>query len=132
MWLLIGRLVTWALARKVVLATSGAAVGEAWVTLDGLRSQAAVEAGASDIQALDEAARTAARLLGLDGSHVLWPMDRLGNHIAPKYFHVDLVKGRAWFTATYTKRRRFRSFGRGGSSYNRMSSIARRAVVRSR
>lgn len=118
------------MARRAVIAVGAAAAGEIAVNLQDLRNQAQVLAGASDIQALDEAARTAARMLGLDGSHVLWPMDRLGNHIAPKYFHVDLIKGRAWYTATYTKRRRrFGRFrGRFGWGYNRVSSIAARAA----
>lgn len=119
MWLLVGRLIQWAIAQR-----TGLAVGTTIVTLQGLRDRAQVEAGASDIQALDEAARTAARMLGLDGSQILWPMDRLGNKIAPKYFHVDLLKGRGWFTAEYNsgkyvsalKRRAYR---------NRFSSLRR-------
>lgn len=126
MWLLVGRLVLWAKAlstgSKVAIGIGGAEVA---VTLNDLRERAKVEAGASDIQALDEAARTAARMLGMDGSEVLWPMDRLGNHIAPKYFHVDLMKGRAWFTSQYFSRKSAsRGRFRRGSSYTRMNSIA--------
>jgi hypothetical protein len=94
MWWLVARLVAWALAKRAAVALgTGVLIGEAAVSLQDLRDRAQVEAGASDIQALDEAARTAARMLGLDGSQILWPMDRLGNHIAPKFFHVDLQKG---------------------------------------
>lgn len=112
MWELVGQLIKWAV-QKAFLTPGGAALTTgAAVTLQNLRDQAAVIAGASDIQALDEAARTAARMLGLDGSEVLWPMDRLGNRIAPKYFHVDLTKGRAWYTSEYFSRKSVRVLGR--------------------
>lgn len=122
MWELVGQLVRWAITR---IATKEIAIGAgttvAALTLEDFRNKAQVLAGASDIQALDEAARTAARMLGLDGSRVLMPMDRLGNHIAPKYFHVDLVKGRAWFTSEYFSRKSVRvlgrRFGRGRSRF---------------
>lgn len=112
MWQLVGQLIKWAVT-KIASTPGGAALGTATlVKLEDLRSQAALMAGGSDIQALDEAARTAARMLGLDGSEVLWPMDRLGNRIAPKYFHVDLQKGRAWYTAEYFSRKSVRVLGR--------------------
>lgn len=112
MWQLVGQLIKWAVT-KIASTPGGAALGTAGlVSLQNLRDQAAVMAGNSDIQALDEAARTAARMLGLDGSEVLWPMDRLGNRIAPKYFHVDLQKGRAWYTAEYFSRKSVRVLGR--------------------
>lgn len=112
MWQLVGQLIKWAVT-KIASTPGGAALGTATlVKLEDLRSQAALYAGNSDIQALDEAARTAARMLGLDGSEVLWPMDRLGNRIAPKYFHVDLQKGRAWYTAEYFSRKSVRVLGR--------------------
>lgn len=105
------------------------------MTLNDLRERAVVEAGASDPQALDEAARTAARMLGMDGSQILWPMDRLGNKIAPKYFHVDLIKGRAWYTAEYfSKKSAQRGRGNGFRPYNslnrRMTAIATAAARR--
>lgn len=109
MWVLIGRLVQWAMANKATTAVTATSTA---LTLQGLRDRAAVEAGASDIQALDEAARTSARMLGLDGSQVLWPMDRLGNSIAPKYFHLDLIKGRAWYTSEYFSRKSVKVLGR--------------------
>lgn len=108
-WTLVSRLLQWAFANKAVVATGATTTA---LSLQGLRDRAQIEAGASDIQALDEAARTAARMLGLDGSEVLWPMDRLGNSIAPKYFHVDLIKGRAWYTSEYFSRKSVRTLGR--------------------
>lgn len=126
MWLLVARLIAWAAAKRVAIGVAAGTVGTV-VTLQDLRDRATIEAGASDIQALDEAARTTARMLGLDGSQVLWPMDRLGNPIAPKYFHVDLTKGRAWFTAEYFSRKSVRMLGRRrsfGGGARRMRSIA--------
>lgn len=132
MWVLVARLVTWAMARRVATGVAvGAALG-ALPSLQDLRDQAQVEAGASDIQALDEAARTAARMLGLDGQEVLHPMDRLGNPIAPKYFHVDLTKGRAWYTAEYFSRKSVRVLGRRFGSRRRFSGSSIRAAARRR
>lgn len=127
MWELVGVLVRWAITLIATrpLTAGATAIGTA-VTLQGLRDQAQVVAGASDIQALDEAARTAARMLGLDGSEVLWPMDRLGNRIAPKYFHVDLLKGRAWYTAEYFSRKSIRFLGRRRGRRTNFRSYANR------
>lgn len=124
MWLLVGRLIQWALAQR-----TGLAVGGTVISLQGLRDRAAIEAGASDIQALDEAARTAARMLGLDGSQVLWPMDRLGNKIAPKYFHVDLLKGRGWFTSEYNSGAYVRALKRRGRRYTSVGWRNMRSVA---
>lgn len=136
-WALVARLVIVGAARISALAGSrigqaalvGGAAYETGVTLAQLRDQAQVEAGASDPAALDGAAHAAARMLGLDGSNVLWPTDRLGNKIAPKYFHLDLQKGRAWYTAEYFSKKSVRRFGGGrgrfsGGGYRRMASVA--------
>lgn len=112
MWQLVGQLIKWAVQKMFTTPGGAAATTGITISLANLRDQAAVIAGGSDIQALDEAARTAGRMLGLDGSEVLWPMDRLGNRIAPKYFHVDLTKGRAWYTAEYFSRKSVRVLGR--------------------
>lgn len=112
MWQLVGQLIKWAVTKMFTTPGGAAATTGITISLANLRDQAAVIAGGSDIQALDEAARTAARMLGLDGSEVLWPMDRLGNRIAPKYFHVDLTKGRAWYTSEYFSRKSVRTLGR--------------------
>lgn len=128
MWELVGSLIRWAIIRAVTTPTGAAVTTGAAITLTQLRDQAQVVAGASDIQALDEAARTAARMLGLDGSEVLWPMDRLGNRIAPKYFHVDLLKGRAWYTSEYFSRKSVRALGRrrGRGNYRSYANRMRR------
>lgn len=125
-WELIGALIKFGAQALWGTPLRAGATTAALLTLDDLRNQARVLAGASDIQALDEAARTAARMLGLDGSEVLWPMDKLGNRIAPKYFHVDLQKGRAWYTSEYFSRKSVRTLGRrfGRGSYRRFNSLA--------
>lgn len=125
MWQLVGQLVKWAM-QKLATPQGAAGVTAIALTLEDLRNQARVLAGASDIQALDEAARTAARMLGLDGSEILWPMDRLGNRIAPKYFHVDLLKGRAWYTAEYFSRKSVRTLGRRFGRRSSYKSYANR------
>lgn len=125
MWQLVGLLVKWA-AQKLATPQGAAGATAIALTLEDMRNQARIFAGASDIQALDEAARTAARMLGLDGSEVLWPMDRLGNRIAPKYFHVDLLKGRGWFTAEYFSRKSVRTLGRRFGRGSRFKSYANR------
>lgn len=128
MWKLVGELVRWA-AQKLATPQGAAGVTAIALTLEDFRNQAKVLAGASDIQALDEAARTAARLLGLDGSEVLWPMDKLGNRIAPKYLHIDLLKGRAWFTAEYFSRKSVRVLGRRFSFRGRAVSSRYRSYA---
>lgn len=132
MWMLVARLVLFGMRTRSArlaarfgpgasAAVAGGSAVAALVTLSDLREQAVIEAGASDPQALDEAARTAARMLGLDGSEVLWPSDRLGNQINPKYFHVNLSNGQAWYTAEYFSRKSVRRFRRRrfGSSFRR-------------
>jgi hypothetical protein len=125
MWALLGRLIGFAaqrlgtgLAGAISVRTVATAVGAglAGVSLEELRDQAALHAGATGSQGLEEAARTAARMLGLGGDQVLWPVNRrTGALIPPIYFTIDLVRGRAWYHSRYTSsRRRYgRSFGRG-------------------
>lgn len=117
MWLLVGRLLTYAhrllSSRAVQTVGLGVAISDV-VNLDMLRAEALRQAGTSDPQALDEAARTAARLLGLDGSEVLWPISRrTGQQIVPKYLTIDLQKGRAWYTDTYNSSNYVRKLKRG-------------------
>jgi len=126
MWELVGQLIKWAATILWGTPARAGATTAIALTLEDLRNQARVMAGASDIQALDEAARTAARMLGLDGSEVLWPMDKLGNRIAPKYFHVDLTKGRAWYTAEYFSRKSVRTLGRRFGRRTNFRSYANR------
>lgn len=122
MFWLVGRLLLSARAlaasRGVQLAAGGALVAD-FINLDWLRQQAIKIAPGSDRAALEQAARTAATLLGLAGDEVLWPVHRRGalqgEPITPMYLVVDLTKGRAWFSSRYssTRRRRFgfRRFG---------------------
>lgn len=120
MWWLVGRLVlrfSGSVAARRVGVVGGVAV--AAITLNDLRQAAIVEAPQSDPAALEEAARTAARLLGLSGEEILWPTHgrrhaQAGEPINPRYLVVDLQRGRGWFMESYTSRKalmRARSFG---------------------
>lgn len=130
MWWLVGRLVTRfaasAAARKV---GTIAGVSTLAITLNDLRQAAIVEAPQSDPAALEEAARTAARLLGLSGDEILWPTHgrrhaQAGEPINPRYLVIDLSRGRGWFMESYTSRKALfrarssgmrRGYGRGQS-----------------
>lgn len=120
MWWLIGRLVlrfSGSVAARRVAVVGGVAVTA--VTLNDIRQAAIVEAPQSDPAALEEAARTAARLLGLQGEEILWPTHgrrhaQAGEPINPRYLVVDLQRGRGWFMESYISRKalnRARGFG---------------------
>jgi len=142
MFWLVGRLLLSARAlaasRGVQLAAGGALVAD-FINLDWLRQQAVKIAPGSDRAALEQAARTAATLLGLAGDEVLWPVHRRGalqgEPITPMYLVVDLTKGRAWFSSRYksTKRRfGFRRFGgyRRYGNWNRGASAGSVSVIK--
>jgi len=104
---------------QIGIGIGGAAAG-AGVQLGDLREQAALLAGNTGPQGLEEAARTAARMLGLGGDRVLWPIsNRTGQLIIPRYFVIDLIKGRAWYIQRYFSRRSAR--GRFGFGRRRFS-----------
>lgn len=100
-------------AHKRTIAVTGAAVaiGDV-VNLDWLRQQAIRIAPGSDKTALEEAARLAARLLGLEGDEILWPRGRNGEPITPKYMIVDFNRGRGWFSTRYYSRKSVRGAAR--------------------
>lgn len=120
MIMLVARMIWNAIAvHKRTIVTGGAAVaiGDV-INLDWLRQQAIRIAPGSDREALEEASRLAARLLGLEGDEVLWPRQRNGEPITPKYMIIDLNRGRAWYSTRYYSRKsvnagRRRGFGRG-------------------
>lgn len=123
MWWLVGRLILAARAlaasRGVQLAAGGIVAADL-INLDWLRQQSIRIAPGSDQAAIEQAARTAAQLLGMAGDEVLWPVHRRGalqgEPITPMYLTVDLTRGRAWFSTRYYRRprRRFNSFRRFG------------------
>lgn len=135
MWWLVGRLILAARAlassRGVQLA-SGGIVAADLINLDWLRQQSIRIAPGSDQAAIEQAARTAAQLLGMAGDEVLWPTHRRGalqgEPITPMYLTVDLTRGRAWFSTRYYSRksamrgrkrysgyRRYGGWNRGGA-----------------
>lgn len=105
-WPLVGRLITTAagIGRSRAGQTGLAVVIADFINLDWLRKEAFKAAGFSDPQALEEAARTAARMLGMDGSTVLWPVSK-GRQVEPNFFVVNLKTGRAWYLERYTSRK---------------------------
>ena len=113
--LLMRSIATW---RSRAIVAGGAVAISDVINIDFLRRQALEIAPGSDREALEEAARTAARLLGLEGDEVLWPRRRSGEPIIPQYLIVDLNRGRAWYSARYYSRKsvnagRRRGWGRG-------------------
>lgn len=121
MWWLVGRLILAARAlaasRGVQLAAGGIVAADL-INLDWLRQQSIRIAPGSDQAVIEQAARTAAQLLGMAGDEVLWPTHRRGalqgEPITPMYLTVDLTRGRAWFSSRYYSRKssmRRRSFG---------------------
>lgn len=88
----------------------------------------------SDENALTETAHTVARMLGLDGSEVLWPVHRRGENqgmpIEPLYFTMDLTNGRAWYSSKYHSRKSVNAgFRRGRRSGDR---FARRQLAQTK
>lgn len=79
-----------------------------FINIDFLRKSALEIAPGSDREALEEAARLAARLLGLEGDEILWPRHRTGEPIAPHYLIVDLSRGRGWFSSRYYSKKSVR------------------------
>lgn len=105
-----------AASRGVVAVGTGVAISD-FINLDWLRTQGIRLAPGSDAAAIEEAARTAARLLGLNGDEVLWPTRRrTGEPIVPKYLTIDLSRGRAWYSTTHYSFKSVRAARRRGSS----------------
>lgn len=102
--------------RTTIAIGAGAGAITDFINLDWLRQQALQIAPGSDREALEEAARMAARLLGLEGDEVLWPRTRSGEPISPKYLVVDLNRGRAWFSSQYFSRKSVRGAQRRGNA----------------
>lgn len=105
------------LSRQVQIGTGIAVIADL-INLDVLRQWALEVAPGSDGAAIEEAARMAARALGLEGDEVLWPVRRDGMRITPKYMVIDLNRGRAWYSTHYYSKKsvsagRRRGFGRG-------------------
>lgn len=83
------------------IGAGGAALGD-FINIDVLRQQAVKLAPTSDPEALEEAARTLIRMLGLDGSDVIFPPGGATNW---NYYHMDMRTGRAWFTRSYISKK---------------------------
>jgi hypothetical protein len=87
-------LVAWALAKRAAVALgTGVLIGEAAVSLQDLRDRAQLRLGRQTfrLSTKPRGPRLACSVLMARRFFGRW--DRLGNHIAPKFFHVDLQKG---------------------------------------
>lgn len=104
---LIGRAMLLFKSRPFVIGATGAAIGDV-VNLDILRRWALEIAPGSDREALEEAARMSARMLGLEGDEILWPRQRSGEPIVPHYLIIDLSRGRGWFSTRYYSKKSVR------------------------
>lgn len=96
---LLAALMKW-IVTKAGPTTIGVGIGDL-VNIDILRQQAVKLAPTSDPEALEEAARQLMRMLGLDGSDVLFPPGGPANW---NYFHMDMRTGRSWWTRRYISR----------------------------
>lgn len=104
------------------------------LTIDAIAESIQEDAPESDSEALRETAHTVARMLGLDGSEVLWPThvrgEKRGMPIEPVYFTMHLPTGRAWYQGTYHSAKSVdRGFKKGLSRGRR---FARRDMVQTK
>lgn len=97
---LLAALMKWIVSRAGPV-TVGTGIADL-VNIDILRQQAVKLAPTSDPEALEEAARQLMRMLGLDGSDVLFPPGGPANW---NYFHMDMRTGRAWWTRKYISKK---------------------------
>lgn len=104
------------------------------LTLDEIIDSVKEDAPESDEQALRETAHTVARMLGLDGSEVLWPVhmrgEEKGSPIDPVYFTMNLATGRAWYSSNYHSRKSVNAGFRRGQRSGRFR--ARRDVAQTK
>jgi hypothetical protein len=85
--------------RAVAVGTGAGIAAE--LSIDHLRQRALQLAPGSDAGALEEVARIAARLLGLEGNAIFWPRDPAnGMPIPPLFMVIDFSKGTGWFQRT--------------------------------
>lgn len=108
-----------AASRGLMLVGGGLAAAD-FLNLDWLLQQGIKIAPGSDRAAIVGAAELAARLLGLGGDEVLWPVHgprhaQAGEPIVPRYMVLDLTRGRAWYTERYFSFKSVKAARRGGS-----------------
>lgn len=130
MIMLVSKLITKAqnlmLSRGFQLGTTGAVIADL-LNIDVLRQWALELAPGSDADALEEAARTSARMLGLEGDEVLWPRQKNGTPITPKYLVIDLGRGRAWYSTRYNSFKSVRAANNRG--FRRGTNFGKRELA---
>ncbi len=101
-------------ATKAIAIGAGASTIADLINLDWLRRETIKLAPGSPAAAVEDAARMAARMLGLDGSNILWPRHtkgaKQGEAIIPTYFVLNLTNGQAWYTSTYNSYKSKRAY----------------------
>lgn len=106
----------------------------ATLTIDEIIDSVKEDAPESDEAALRETAHTVARMLGLDGSEVLWPVhmrgEEKGSPIDPVYFTMNLATGRAWYSSNYHSRKSVNAGFRRGQRSGRFR--ARRDIAQTK
>lgn len=109
--------------RGLGLALTAGAVAADLLNVDELRAEGVRIAPTSDPEALEEAARQIMRMVGADGSEVLWP----GNGVSPRYYVFDLTTGRQWFLGKYNSFKTVRAANARG--YRRGLAAGKREIA---
>lgn len=77
----------------------------------------------SEQQGLEEIAKTIGHFL--NDPEILWPRNREGEPIQPKYLVIDLNRGRAWYSLRHYSRKSVNSSYRKGRAHGRSSRRVR-------
>lgn len=133
---MLAALVRFAITRGGALG-AGVAIADV-INLDMLRQEAWRLAPGSDENAIEEAARTAARALNISGDEVFWPTyskgDRRGQYITPTHLVIALApptKGRsAFYIGKYHSSKSVRAANSMG--YKKGLAAGRRSAVQTR
>lgn len=76
-----------------------------------------------EIEGVNDVAKIVGHILNDEG--ILWPTDREGEPIPPRYLTINLDQGRAWFHRDYFSRKSIRSARRRGWGRGRNSRRTR-------
>lgn len=101
------------ISKEGAAAIAGGVLGEIVSHEDVVNEANRLKSGATSPEAASDAANVVSRMLGLDGSNVLWPINRrTGQRIVPRYYIFDIQKGRAFMTTRYVPSSRYRQLRR--------------------
>jgi len=102
--------------------------------IDFFRQEAEKIAPGSDPDAVNDVARAAARLFGLDGGEgALWPVhqrgDLRGQRITPQYFTINLMNGQSWFASKHYSGKSVRAANAKGYKAGRRGGMRELATI---